>query len=1274
MATSGLDLSLQLNASQRGLSEIQADVSSLVQQFHNATRAIGQVGDLSQLSGESLRQMAQYGQQSLSRLETELAAARLELNRLAATNATPTDIENARQRVEQLTRAVDQTRTAVGAYEDAARAAMETPPVPTDFQRRVGSLVNQLENVGRTLDQNGNSATHTRQQLEQLATQATEQLRRYEQQLNDARLELNRLSATSASPADIERARNRVQELERGISQVSGALDGYRSRARIANNDVASSTNRATESVDRLRSSYGLLRTTVTTLAASLATLGVGLSVKSLADTADSYTNLSARIRISIGDTGNFAQAMAGVHQSALMTNSSLDATAQLYVKINDVGKTMGLNQQQSLDLTNTINMAIKNGGGAAASTEAALYQFNQGLQSSVLRGDEFNSVMEQAPGLAKALANGLGVTAFEMRKMAEEGKLTSSTVIKALQSQSKAVRDEFGKFPPTIGNAVQRIKSQWEILIGTMNQSNGASKTVAQWMITIADNMGVVEQLLKDVGSGFVWIGDKLSKIDVATIQALKDALISAYDVLKTMLSTVGDVALSVVDGFSSAADAILGFSSGAEEAESKTNGFTKVLQVINVALGLLSDGFRGIGISVKLFTGLLYDMASAWFQVKSKFTWGDVRKQAIADMEAMQKKAREYYTSAGNDADKFESKAKIAYDNIGKTQQQRNNESVASAKDAMDKIIAVKEVEQSKTGDIDARITASNTKLNNDKISAVQDYVNAAMAANKGVLDGTVQADLLTKGYIVTVDEAGKATVKAWTDAKASTQEQAAAIQKAKDAENEYNTFVQNSAAKRVEINQQIVAAKASGDLTALNSAKQALAQIDVEEQKLLEKKKLYALQAQQAASSSNAGVISAAKESATALGIDLDAALGKLSRGFATGKEQVDNLAKGMNALGATGSQAAEIVYAGWLKWLGTAKSQTEIDAAKAKLQEFGQAGKLSTQQVDAGLLAIKLRAAELPSAIDPVTQAFEALGIKTKEQLALSAQQSLASFNTILSSGKATASGLKSAYEQVMQAAVASGDQAVIAAAKSKAAQAGLNVEISNTGDVTVKTTREIVDASSQTVDSVDAILRSTTRASNSFQNLGDTATDQANKVKDAWDSAADSVSNAAKAGEKVTASNLWLTQDYIEQQLKSQGYDDSKAKSLASKIYNQTKGQSNTGAAYASRDYYLSHGYDNSMYAQMRTGSKNISNYAAVDEQLQKYAEKAAKQSKTTTDTTSSAAASTETKASKTVRYEIVNGQRKAVLYGDSAAGTDLEGVMSQLETLKKAGA
>jgi hypothetical protein len=79
-----------------------------------------------------------------------------------------------------------------------------------------------------------------------------------------------------------------------------------------------------------------------------------------------------------VGETGNVKDAMAGVQSVALQTNSNLDATAQLFAKLNDVGKTMGLTQNQVLDLTKTVNQAIQLGGGSAQASEAAIVQLTQ--------------------------------------------------------------------------------------------------------------------------------------------------------------------------------------------------------------------------------------------------------------------------------------------------------------------------------------------------------------------------------------------------------------------------------------------------------------------------------------------------------------------------------------------------------------------------------------------------------------------------------------------------------------------------------------------------------------------------------------------------------------------------------------------------------------------------------------------------------------------------------------------------------------------------------
>ena len=146
------------------------------------------------------------------------------------------------------------------------------------------------------------------------------------------------------------------------------------------------------------------------------------------------------------------------------------------------------------------------------------------------------------------------------------------------------------------------------------MDQSTGASATVAQWLVTLADNMGVVETILEDIGEGFIWLGDQLKKIDPATIEALKTALTSAYEAVKSMGSALGSAFEATSQVLETVLSSIFDFNSGIDGADDKTNGFTKVLQAVNVTFGFISDGFSGIAVVANLLTGVFYDVAAAW------------------------------------------------------------------------------------------------------------------------------------------------------------------------------------------------------------------------------------------------------------------------------------------------------------------------------------------------------------------------------------------------------------------------------------------------------------------------------------------------------------------------------------------------------------------------------------------------------------------------------------------------------------------------------------
>ncbi|QKW83384.1 tape measure protein [Acinetobacter sp. FDAARGOS_724] len=938
--------------------------------------------------------------------------------------------------------------------------------IPKGTSELAADLTKSLSSATEIIKDAGENAKSTADNFTDFGNKSHKALDLLKADLTSAKQKLQEFANSNASPADIEVAQRQVDQLEKEVQQADQAFNDFQAEVGRANTQLKETDSAAASAKKGLDGA----KFAVNALVSAMAALGVGLGLRELAEAADSYTNLSARIKIATAEHGNFEQAMAGVHQVALATNSNLEATAGLFTKVNDVGKQMGMTQQQSLDLVKTINMAIQTGGGSAQASEAAITQFTQALQSGVLRGDEFNSIMEQAPGISKALAASLGVTTGELRKMAETGELSTEKVIKALQGQSAAIQAEYDQFPTTIGNALTKIATQWQILIGTMDQANGASATVAEWLVVLADNMDVVNILLKDVGEGFVWVGDQLKKIDISIFESLKNALSSAYDAIKDVVITLADLGKTVADvlgtSLSTALSALSSLTGEVTEAGEQVSFLERVLQGLSIAFGFISDGAAAIKIGINLLTGAFFDLAGAANSVLAALTWGDLSKQFAANADAMKQKAKEYYAEADKDAQDFQSKGLQRLEEASKTQAEKDAESVALSKAKLEQLLA------DQTAEVEGKKVSEQEKL-----KAVQDYAEAAIKANGGVMDGTMQAELMTKGYIVTMNDAGKVSVEAW-DAAAEGAER-------------------------------------------------------------------------------NANMADKARKAATALGLDLDVSLNRVSAKFKETEGQLDSFAGGLEGLGVEGKQAGDMTYQAWLKWLETAKSQAEIDYAKAKLQEFGTQGQISTSQVEQGLIAIKLQAQGLPDDIDPVTEAFKRLGIQTKEQLKLSAQQALMDYITIRDSGKATAEGIQKAYEKAAQSAAASGDAGRIAAVNAMNAGRNLEVQIDDTGKAVVKTMDDWTKSNDRVKDSARGI-------GDGYRHAGQIAREEAKSSTEAW---ADAVNKAKsdfnkemkRQGEALSKGiydyDSYTKSDVISQ-LKSKGYDDKEAEKLAGTIWSK----------------------------------------------------------------------------------------------------------------------
>jgi len=991
--------------------------------------------------------------------------------------------------------------------------------IPKGTSELADKLSQSLNAATGIIKDAGDNAKSTAGNFTDFGNKAEKALGQLKGDLAQAKQNLEAFSKTKVSPADIEKAQAQIDQLEKEVQQADQAFIGFQAEVGKASTSLKNTDSAAQTAQKGLNGA----KFAVNALVGAMAAIGVGLGLRELAEAADSYTNLSVRIQIATREGGDFSSAMAGVHQVALATNSSLQATGDLFTRLNTVGKEMGMTQQQALDLTKTITQAIQIGGGSAQASEAAVQQFIQAMQGGVLRGEEFNSIMENGYGLAEALAKGLGVTTGELRKMAENGELSSERVIKAVQSQATQIQETYNQFPTTISNALQKISTQWQILIGEMDQANGSSATVANALSIIADNLGILKVFFDDVAEGVGWFQDKLSEIDPSTLEAIRSTLSAVYDTIKTVISSLAGIAETAWSAFTSTLDAISPLFNAILNGKEEVSGLTTLFNIFKIALGVVSDGATGLNIALKLLlsgiqfiSGGIYALSAS---VLDFLGFDDLSAQAQNASDALFRQAEKNASEANRLALESKSATREAIREIRQTEDEANAERVEKAQQTLTELKAQEEkhkadyktisderirleqqlYEARKTGNqaaIDQAVKgltelnakekayqAESQKITEAKIKAAQDWVNAQLAAADGTQKAadaatqkTLQTTLAAQGLKLEFDDAGKAIVKAMGDGAKATE-------------------------------------------GAVNAADKA-------------------------------------RKSATALGMDLDVSLNRVSEKFAENSKNVTTFAAGLEDLGVKGKQAGNVIYEAWLTWLQTAKSQAEIDMAKAKLQEFGDQGKVSTGQVEQGLIAIKHQAQELPDDIDPVTEAFRRLGIETKANLKLAAQQALMDYITIRDSGKATAEGVQKAYEKAAQSAAASGDAGVIAATNAANAGRNLEIQIDETGVAAVKSMDEWEKSNHRVKDSARGI-------GDGYRHAGQIAREEAKSSTEAWAEAVDAASAEFDKAMKQQSKALGSLDDYdsysksdVVSMLKSKGYDDKQAQKLAGDIWSK----------------------------------------------------------------------------------------------------------------------
>ena len=183
------------------------------------------------------------------------------------------------------------------------------------------------------------------------------------------------------------------REVDRG----QRSLDGLTSKSRRAEQE----TERLSRATDQLSGAYQGLRKV-------LAAVGAGLAVRAVIRAADTYSELRSQLRLVTDSQEELNDTYEAAYKLAQETRGGLGETINLYARLARSSEELGLTNQQLLTVTRAINQSFVVSGASAQEAASATLQLSQGMASGTLRGEELNSVLENSPRLARAIADGL--------------------------------------------------------------------------------------------------------------------------------------------------------------------------------------------------------------------------------------------------------------------------------------------------------------------------------------------------------------------------------------------------------------------------------------------------------------------------------------------------------------------------------------------------------------------------------------------------------------------------------------------------------------------------------------------------------------------------------------------------------------------------------------------------------------------------------------------------------------------------------------------------
>lgn len=308
---------------------------------------------------------------------------------------------------------------------------------------------------------------------------------------------------------------------------------------------VREELTRTVSEVEKLRSSMTSAQPPAENLTASLKKLGTAFLgsklVSGIVSVSDEMTQTTARLNLMNDGLQSTADLQELIYQSAMRSRGAYNATADAVAKMGLLAGDAFSSNQETIAFVEQLNKQFKIAGTSAEGQAAAMLQITQAMSSGVLRGEELNSVFEQAPTIIQSIADYLGVSVGEIRSMAQEGELTASVVKSALLSSAEETNQKFSEIPLT-----------WsDVWTQASNMAIMALQPLLEAINWVANNIEVIGPLVLAAAAAFALfaVAANWTKICAAATKALTAAqkMLNAVMALNPIVLIIGSIIILI-------------------------------------------------------------------------------------------------------------------------------------------------------------------------------------------------------------------------------------------------------------------------------------------------------------------------------------------------------------------------------------------------------------------------------------------------------------------------------------------------------------------------------------------------------------------------------------------------------------------------------------------------------------------------------------------------------------------------------------------------------